>query len=92
MGGQHMATAQRQSRTREDLVKIIVSGMISYGDAHSRAEFLLSNMEREGLRIIEADPSDDLVEEVREKISIFGVRAIAKAVIARAIAQFDSKT
>ena len=87
-----MATAQKQSRTREDLVKIIVSGMSSYGDAHSKAEFLLSNMEREGLRIIEAEPSDDLVEEVREKISIFGVRAIAKAVIARAIAQFDSKT
>ena len=62
-----MATAQKQSRTREDLVKIIVSGMISYGDAHSRAEVLLSNMEREGLRIIEADPSDDLVEAVRRK-------------------------
>ena len=87
-----MATAQKQSRTREDLIKIIVSGMISYGDSYSKAAFLLGNMEREGLRVIEADPSDDLVEEVREKISIFGVRAIARAVIARAIAQFDSKT
>jgi hypothetical protein len=87
-----MATAQKQSRTRDDLIKIMVSGMISYGDVYSRAAFLLGNMEREGLRIIEADPSEDFFEEVREGCAVFGVRSVTRAAIAKAIAQFDSKT